>query len=131
MRLMLDTSVLIAIEHGSRNMLERIEAYKPREVCMSAICLIELEVGVAKGAQRTKTRGSVDWLVNKFAVVPFDALAARKAAKDIARHDLKGDRAGTFDALIAAHAAALALALPVAYCDGDFNRFVGRKLFWG
>ena len=129
MRLLLDTSVLIEIEHENPLMLGRLAPYKPREVCMSSISLIELEVGVERGTQRKKNRAAVDSLIERFKIIPFDAAAALKAAKTFARHDLKGDRTGTFDAMIAAHAAALAL--PVAYCDGDFNRFSGRKLFWG
>ena len=68
MRLMLDTSGLIEIEHDNAAVLDRLNAYKPREVAMSAI------------------------------------------------------------ALIAAHAASLQL--PLAYADGDFNRFPGRKMLW-
>ena len=60
--------------------------------------------------------------------MPFDARAAKTAAITFARHKLKNDMAGTFDALIAAHAASLKL--PLAYADGDFNRFPGRKMLW-
>lgn len=128
MRLMLDTSVLIEIEHDNAAVLDRLKVYKPREVGMSAIALIELEVGVVLGAYRKKNRASLDWLIDKFQVVPFDARAAKSAAVTFARHQLKNDMAGTFDALIAAHAASLQL--PLAYADGDFNRFPGRKMLW-
>lgn len=128
MRLLLDTSVLIEIERNNLSMVSRLRSYKPREVCMSAISLIELEVGVELGKRRKKNRVAVDWLQEKFAVLPFDAKAARVAAKSFARQESKGERAGTFDALIAAHASALGI--PVAYCDGDFHRFPGRKIVW-
>ena len=128
MRLMLDSSVLIEIEHHNANIIARLEAYKPREVAMSAMALVELEVGVALGNYRKKNRASLDWLIDKFQVVPFDARAAKCAAITFAKHELKRDRPGSFDALIAAHAASLKL--PVAYCDGDFNRFAGRKMLW-
>lgn len=128
MRLMLDTSVLIEIEHRNAKVVTRLNAYKPREVGMSAIALIELEVGVVLGAYRKKNRASLDWLIDKFQVVSFDARAAKSAAVTFSRHKLKNDMAGTFDALIAAHAASLHL--PLAYADGDFNRFPGRKMLW-
>ena len=50
------------------------------------------------------------------------------AGRLLAAHDLKGDRAQVFDALIATHANSLKL--PVAYVDGDFNRFAIKKLSW-
>lgn len=128
MRLMLDSSVLIEIEHRNANIIARLQAYKPREVAMSAMALVELEVGVVLGNYRKKNRASLDWLIDKFQVVPFDARAAKCAAITFAKHQLKRDRPGSFDALIAAHAASLKL--PVAYCDGDFNRFAGRKMLW-
>ncbi len=128
MRLMLDSSVLIEIEHRNATIIARLEAYKPREVAMSAIALIELEVGVVLGNYRKKNRASLDWLIDKFQVIPFDARAAKCAAITFGKHELKRDRPGSFDALIAAHAASLKL--PVAYCDGDFNRFAGRKVLW-
>lgn len=128
MRLMLDSSVLIEIEHRNANIIARLQAYKPREVAMSAMALVELEVGVVLGNYRKKNRASLDWLIDKFQVVPFDARAAKCAAITFAKHELKRDRPGSFDALIAAHAASLKL--PVAYCDGDFNRFAGRKMLW-
>ena len=61
MRLMLDTSVLIEIEHRNPKIVSRLNAYKPREVAMSAIALIELEVGVVLGTYRKKNRASLDW----------------------------------------------------------------------
>ena len=120
--------MLIEIEHRNANIIARLQAYKPREVAMSAMALVELEVGVVLGNYRKKNRASLDWLIDKFQVVPFDARAAKCAAITFAKHQLKRDRPGSFDALIAAHAASLKL--PVAYCDGDFNRFAGRKMLW-
>ena len=120
--------MLIEIEHRNANIIARLQAYKPREVAMSAMALVELEVGVVLGNYRKKNRASLDWLIDKFQVVPFDARAAKCAAITFAKHELKRDRPGSFDALIAAHAASLKL--PVAYCDGDFNRFAGRKMLW-
>jgi hypothetical protein len=58
----------------------------------------------------------------------FDQRAARAAAKLLAAHDVKGNRTGTFDLLIAAHAHSLGV--PVAYRDGDFDRFGVKKELW-
>lgn len=128
MRLLLDTSVLIEIERNNTAMAGRLLAYKKREIGMSALCLTELEVGVLLGRFHKRNRANLDALVKQIKVLPFDATAAKAASRLLAAHDLKGDRAQVFDALIAAHANSLKL--PVACVDGDFNRFAIKKLSW-
>lgn len=128
MRVLLDTSVLIELERETEATALRLRDFRPRDVAMSAITLAELEVGVLLGKYRKRNRAALDALTKRFKVIAFNDLAAREAAKLIAKQDLKGNRAGMFDSLIAAHANALGV--PVAYCDGDFDRFAVRKLAW-
>ena len=128
MRLMLDTSVLIEIEHQNPVIEARLYDYRPHDVAMSVIALTEPQVGVEKGTLKAKNRARLAAMVKEFNPLPFDQRAARAAAKLLAAHDVKGNRTGTFDLLIAAHAHSLGV--PVAYRDGDFDRFGVKKELW-
>lgn len=128
MKLMLDTSVLIGYLNDQPDVVTRLVAYKSREVCFSSIVLLEALVSVHLGQQRRANRANVAAAGHKYAVAPFDGRAATCAAALFAKHDIKGDRAPVFDGLIAAHAQSLDV--PIAYIDGDFNRFAIKKQLW-
>ena len=128
MRLMLDTSVLIEIEHRNPRILDALVNYKPREVSMSALALAEYEVGVKLGNAKKRNLATFRHLKAAYPALAFDARAGSAAAVLLAKHTLKGNQAGLFDLLIAAHANALGVT--VAYCDGDFNRFAIKKQLW-
>ena len=128
MKLMLDTSVLIGYLNDKPDVVTRLVAYKSREVCFSSIVLLEALTSVHLGQQRRANRANVAAAGHKYAVAPFDGRAATCAAALFAKHDIKGDRAPVFDGLIAAHAQSLDV--PIAYIDGDFNRFAIKKQLW-
>ena len=128
MKLMLDTSVLIGYLNDKPDVVTRLVAYKSREVCFSSIVLLEALTSVHLGQQRRANRANVAAAGHKYAVAPFDGRAATCAAALFAKHDIKGDRAPVFDGLIAAHAQSLDV--PIAYTDGDFNRFAIKKQLW-
>ncbi len=122
---MLDTSVLIEIEHENPYILNRLYRFSPRDVAMSAIALTELQVGVERGTLKAKNKARLAVQVKKFQPPAFDQRAALAAARLLAIHEIKGYPSATFDLLIAAHANALGV--PVACRDGDFNRFAIKK----
>ena len=128
MKLMLDTSVLIGYLNDQPQIVTRLIAYKSREVCFSSIVLMEALATVHLSQQRRANRGNVVAAARKYAVASFDAKAADRAAALFAKHDIKGDRSPVFDGLIAAHAQSLDV--PLAYIDGDFNRFAIKKQIW-
>lgn len=131
MKLLLDTSVCIELTAGNEAMQARLRTFKPSEIGLSAITLMELEKGIALSRReyRKANRKDLEFLTQRFDVLPFDARAAETAARLAVKWERAGIRPGMMDGLIAAHAASLKLYL--AYSDGDYNRFkLPRLLFW-
>ena len=75
MRLMLDTSVLIEVEHENPSILDRLLSYKPREVGLSVIAFAEFQVGVLKGTHRRKNQAVAEAIMRKYKPLPFDRVA--------------------------------------------------------
>ena len=128
MKLLLDTSVLIAYINEDSAIVERLVGYKARDVSFSTIVLMEALGTLHHGDGRPANRRKVRDAVARFIVISFDANAAASAAALFAKHDIKGNRAPVFDGLIAAHAQSLDVS--IAYVDGDFNRFAIKKQLW-
>ena len=128
MKLLLDTSVVIRHLRDDPTILDRLLFFKQREVSISSIVLMEVMATLHHGDGRVTNRAQVRAAAAKFPVVDFDSKAAACAAALFAKHDIRGDRAPVFDGLIAAHAQSLGV--PIAYVDGDFNRFKIKKQLW-
>ena len=125
MKLLIDTSVAIAYGAKEPLILERLVTFKARDEAISAISLLEPNISLKLGDGRAENRAQIRATIARFPVLDFDAKAAACAAALFARHEIKGDRAPVFDGLIAAHAQSLDV--PIAYIDGDFNRFAIKK----
>ena len=128
MKLLLDTSVLIAYTHDDPETIGRLLAHKAREVSFSVIVLMEALGTVHYGDGRPANRDIIRKAALKFPVLPFDAKAAECGAALFAKHKIRRNDAPVFDGLIAAHAQSLDV--PLAYIDGDFNRFAIKKQLW-
>ncbi len=125
---LLDTSVVITMLRDDQRLREHLLAYRPKQLAISAVTRMELEVGLLLGEHKAQNRRRLDFVLANLKTVPFDDAAAQSAAKLLAAHEVRHERAPVFDAMIAAHANALGV--PVAYCDGDFDRLAVRKLAW-
>ncbi len=118
MKGLLDTTVLIAREHGPLGAL-------PEESAISVVTLAELHIGVLLAdeprvrAQRMRSLSEVE---RSFDALPVDRNVARNFATIVADARRRGRRPKIMDALIAA--TAVTHDLPVYTQDVDFDDLV-------
>lgn len=105
--LLLDTSVLVALEAGTASSLD-LPAEADAAIAIAAISLAELEVGVelAHGRTQSRRRAFAAWVREEIAIVPYDAATAAHHASLIAHCRRTGAMRGTHDLIIAATARA-------------------------
>jgi len=117
MGVILDTSVLIALERGALA-LEKFTAGREHEPFgISAVTVAELLHGVhrADTEKRRLTRSAfVEKIIQAFPVYPFDLNAARIYAKVWANLAKKGTTIGAHDLMIASTAIALGFSVVTA-----------------
>lgn len=122
--LLLDTSVLIAVERGASN-LDRLIA-DDDEPAVAAITVAELGVGVAiaTGRRRTRRQAFLDELVRAIPVIGYDLGTARAHAALLTSVRKSGRPRGAHDLIIAA--TALATGRTVVTADrAGFDRLPG------
>lgn len=107
--------------------VQRMAARTPGDCAISAITGYELYTGVAKCARPAKERSKVDLLLAVLSELPFDADAAREAARIRAALESQGSMIGSYDVLLAGHAIAAALTL-VTDNTGEFTRLAGLSV---
>jgi tRNA(fMet)-specific endonuclease VapC len=105
-RLLLDTTVLVDAERGSRH-VDAI-ADDADDVAIAAITVAELLVGadMAQGRRRTTRRAFVDDIVATVPVLPYDLAVARAHAALLVAVRREGRPRGAHDLVIAATAVA-------------------------
>jgi tRNA(fMet)-specific endonuclease VapC len=96
----------------------------PGDCAISTITGYELYTGVAKCANPAKERSKVELLLAVLGELPFDADAAREAARIRAALEAQGSMIGPYDVLLAGHAIAAGLTL-VTDNTGEFTRVAG------
>jgi tRNA(fMet)-specific endonuclease VapC len=124
---LLDTNTCIAAMRNHPLVVQRMAAQSPGDCAISAITGYELYTGVAKCAQPAKERSKVDLLLAVLSELPFDADAAREAARIRAALESQGNMIGPYDVLLAGHALAAGLTL-VTDNTGEFARVAGLSL---
>lgn len=118
-RFLLDSNVLIYLLEGSSPVLTaRVENCEVDSVCTSAICLSEVEVGLAEASPLVRDR--LKALLSAIPALPFDSAAAEVFGR-------LAFRRGQFDRLIAAHALSLDLTL-VTNNLRDFDDVEGLRV---
>lgn len=122
---MLDTDSVSFALRGEGLVGARILRERPSALCISSITLAELRYGADKRRSR-KLHRLIDTFVESLAVAPFDAGAADRFGNVAVILDRRGTPIGGFDALIAAHALALAVTL-VTNSTKHFSRVEGLK----
>ena len=128
MRYMLDTNIIAyAINKRPKIVLARLTAHDPRDICISAITMAELEYGVCKSSRPEQNRLALMAFLARIQVLPFDADAAREYGNIRAVLAGTGTPIGGNDLLIAAHARALGLIL-VTGNTREFERVEGLLL---
>ncbi len=121
---LLDTNTCIAAMRNHPLVVQRMAAQSPGDCAISAITGYELHTGVAKCVNPAKERAKVDLLLSVLSELPFDADAAREAARIRAALESQGSMIGPYDVLLAGHAIAADLTL-VTDNTGEFTRVAG------
>ncbi|HEY0576093.1 MAG TPA: PIN domain-containing protein [Pseudonocardia sp.] len=125
MAILIDTSVLVAVERGK---LPRGAILEPGEqYAISVVTAAELLHGVHRaGEARTATREAfVEGLLDGLPTLPIDMRVARSYARASATLATKGTPVDANDLWIAA--TALAYDLEVLALDGDYDRIPGVR----
>lgn len=128
MRCLLDTSICVELIRGrSAEMTARLRRRTIGSVGISSITLAELQYGVAKSSDPARNTIALAHVIAPLVLLPFDGHAA--AAYGQMRADLErlGQRIGSLDMLIAAHALALGVVL-VTNNEREFSRVPGLNL---
>jgi tRNA(fMet)-specific endonuclease VapC len=127
MRFLLDTNTCIAAMRNHASVLARLQSLTPGDCAVSTITSYELFTGVAKCANPKQERGKVELLLNTITEIPFEADAAREAAKVRADLESRGATIGPYDLLLAGQALATGLTL-VTHNTPEFSRVFGLNL---
>lgn len=109
MGILIDTSVLIAIERGQCELDALLTEQAEENIALAAITASELLHGVhraGKAAHRARREAFVERLLARLTVMPFDLVVARIHARIWARLAAKGVTVRAHDLLIAATALA-------------------------
>ena len=120
----LDTNTVLDYFRGKGQVAARLLATPPSEVGLPAVAAYEVWVGVL-GSQNAKRRQvEYERFLALVAILPFDAVAGRRAADLRLALSRKGDLIGPMDTLIAATALVHGATL-VTRNVREFNRVPG------
>jgi tRNA(fMet)-specific endonuclease VapC len=107
---LVDTSVLIAAEHGEIDIGKALMAQSDQAIAVATICVSELLHGphrMSNAVARARAEQSVEDLLARFTIVDFDVEIARLHARLGADLAAKGTTIGAHDLIIAATALSL------------------------
>jgi tRNA(fMet)-specific endonuclease VapC len=124
---MLDTNVCIEIIRRNERVISRWRDVTTAGICISAITLGELEVGVAKSVKAEKNRIELAKFLALVTVLPFDGAVTETYGAIRGTLERKSQQIGALDTLIAAHAKSLGLTL-VTNNTREFSRVEGLAL---
>jgi tRNA(fMet)-specific endonuclease VapC len=128
MRCLLDTSICVELIRGrSAELTARLKRRTIGSVGISSITLAELQYGVAKSSDPPRNTIALAHVVAPLVVLPFDDQAAAVYGQMRADLERLGQRIGSLDMLIAAHALALGVTL-VTNNQREFRRVPGLKV---
>lgn len=128
MQYLLDTNIFIYLCKGIHpGVADRVRAFGPGDIGISAITLAELEYGTAKSAKPEKNRKHFQEFLLPFEILPFDSGAAIEYGHIRQTLEKSGLTIGPMDLLIAAHALALGVCL-VTNNEREFSRVPGLEI---
>ena len=127
LRYLLDADTCIAVMRNHPLAVQRMAGVAPADCAISTITIYELYTGVEKCAKPAKERAKVDLLLTPVRQVPFEAGAAKEAARIRAFLESQGQMIGPYDILLAGQALADSLILVTAN-TGEFARVPGLTL---
>lgn len=134
MGIVVDSSVLIAVERGRLSLVEHVAGQEQESVVLSALTASELLHGVyrAEDQQRKLQRERfVEGILARFPVVEFGIDTARVHARLWAELAARGEPVGAHDLIIAATAISLDFQVATANAR-DYQRIPGLRVqVWG
>ena len=107
---LVDTRVLIAVEHGDIDIGKALAADSDQHLAVATICVSELLHGAHRmknAVARARAERSVEGLLARFAIIDFDIEIARLHARLSADLAARGTQIGAHDLIIAATALSL------------------------
>jgi len=102
----LDTNTVLDYFRGKGNVAARFLATPPSEVTLPAVAAYEVWVGVLGSQQAKHRQAEYEQFLSVVQILPFDAVAGRRAADLRVTLSRKGEAIGPMDTLIAATALA-------------------------
>ncbi|MCB1585357.1 MAG: type II toxin-antitoxin system VapC family toxin [Xanthomonadales bacterium] len=103
---LLDTNILIYFFKGAGNVASKILSVSPKEISISSITLLEIELGIAKSNSPEKRMKQLQDLCSVIEVIPFAEKESKASATLRATLENKGTPIGPYDNLIAGTALA-------------------------
>ncbi|MCX7046275.1 MAG: type II toxin-antitoxin system VapC family toxin [Candidatus Sumerlaeota bacterium] len=105
---MLDTNTCIElIRNHNKHILRRLASQKADDIGISSITLSELEYGVEKSSMRERNREALAHFLAAMTIEPYDQECAKHYGFIRGALERIGQKIGSLDFLIAAHALAL------------------------
>lgn len=124
----LDTDICSYLMKRSQPaLIERVQAFAPRELKISVVTLFELEYGIWRSDRREHLRRVVGAFLENVEVLPWTASAASEAGAIRADLAAAGAPIGAYDLLIAGHVRSLSATL-VTNNHREFARVPRLKL---
>ncbi len=108
-------------------LIERVRAFEPRELKISAVTVYELEFGARHSGRYQALSRIIRAFLDNVEMLPFDTTAAREAGAVRAELTATGNVIGAYDLQIAGHARALGAVL-VTNNVREFERVAGLRV---
>lgn len=128
MKYCLDTNIIIYYLKGMYpGVLAQLQSHRPDEILISEIVRAELLFGAAKSHQKQRTLERINAFLKPFERLPFAGDAVEHYADIRADLEIRGQRIGPNDLLIAATTRAHGATL-VTHNTNEFQRVAGLKI---
>ena len=124
---LLDSNTIIHYLKGNASVIANFQAARPFEIAIPAIVLYEIEFGTLKSRVGASRKKMIADLILNIEHVPFDADAARSAARIRFELEARGIGMGPLDTLIAGIAVSRKAALITSNLQ-EFSRVDGLRL---
>ena len=99
----LDTNICVEFLRGrNQHVSEKIKSFPPSDIKVPLIVVAELVAGAFKSVKREKNLGEIKYFYENFEIVPFEFYDVFTYGKIRAGLELKGQKIGTNDTIIAA-----------------------------
>lgn len=125
---MLDTNAIImAVRHPDWAIAKTVKAHLGKDLCISSVTYGELAYGIKKSASPEKNKIAITQILLGIRIISFDAIAAEHFGDIFADLEMRHQRIGDRDMMIAGHARSLGYTL-VTNNVREFSRVTGLRV---